>query len=378
MGTIVVAGAGIGGLTAAIALRRAGAQVEVWEKAPALGETGAGITVQINAMRALEHLNVADAVAARGVALTSGQIRDAQGRILTQIPLEEYAEQLGAPCIALHRATLQQVLLAAAGPETVTTGRAVTSYERVGEQVLVRYDSGEQLADGLIGADGLFSAVRATMLDDGPPQFSGYTSWRGTLPQADDLPHALLFESWGPGRRFGSADLGPMLYWYATANTQPGGDDRPDRVKERLLTLYGDWHDPISEILTRTDPRDILRTDIRARAATSRWVDGPVALLGDAAHPMTPNLGQGGSQAIEDAVVLGDAVAKAETLEEAFASYNARRVRRANMFVDRSRQFGELGQWEGDTARWLRDTFLWLTPDAVGRLSAHDIYGFTL
>ena len=351
---VVIAGAGIGGLTLAIALRRRGVRVTVLERSPELAPAGAGLALMPNGLEALSQLGLAPATLAAGHVLRRSAFMTPGGRMLGR------ALDIGAifdvPSVALHRGRLHQVLLQAVEPGIVRTGDAVVSYEQREGSVAAICASGERFeTDLLVGADGLHSALRARLVGDGDPVYAGYTSWRGVTPAGSVPPPPLVTESWGRGERFGIVDIGfGEIYWFAVADAPPGGRDRDAR--RELLSRFGRWHEPIRALIEATPADRILRTDICDRPPIDRWHDGRVVLLGDAAHPMTPNIGQGASQAIEDAVVLDRCLAAGAPLEAALTRYEGRRVARANGIARASRQFGAMAQWRNPLAVALRNT----------------------
>jgi 2-polyprenyl-6-methoxyphenol hydroxylase-like FAD-dependent oxidoreductase len=225
-----------------------------------------------------------------------------------------------------------------------------------------------------VGADGLHSAVRQVMRGRGPPRYAGYTSWRALVEDVE-LPRPDRFtESWGPGRRFGIAPIGHgRVYWFAVADAPPGQMDEGD-PRAGLLARFAGWHQPIEAMISAAAPDRILRTDIYDRPPIDRWIEGYVTLLGDAAHPMTPNLGQGGCQAIEDAVVLASALARFGEVQPALLHYQKRRLQRANSFVVRSWRFGQIAHLRTPTMRWLRDRALRAIPASfTARAAAKDL-----
>ena len=361
---VLIAGAGIGGLTLAAALRHAGLECLVLERAPAFAPLGAGITVQPNGLRSLAPLGMDGAVVAAGEKLAELSIRHWRGATLSRMDGASFPRLFGAPAVAIHRAKLHAVLLSANGEVGVRLGFEVARFEEAATSVAVVARDGERLTGSLlVAADGLNSAVRAQLLGDGPPRYAGYTSWRGVTPPCDLVPAGATSESWGPGARFGIVPIGGgRVYWFATANAPAGGTDAG---LETLLARFGEWHAPIAELLRATPAAAILRTDISDRPAAPRWSAGRVTLLGDAAHPMTPDLGQGGCQAIEDAVVLAGALSEArsagEDLAAALLRYERRRAPRANRVVDQARRFGAVGQWSAGPLRGLRDLMVRLT-----------------
>lgn len=363
--TVLIAGAGIGGLTLGVALRRAGFSVRVFERAASLRPVGAGITMQTNAILAFRTIGLDAEVAAAGQAMKRGSILDWRGRLLGTMLVDEMARELGAPMIAIHRARLQEVLQKALGPEPLTLGVQVVGFREEAGSVVARLSDGTEVSgDLLVGADGLRSTVRAQLLNDGNPQYAGYTSWRGVCEVPGIADTASTSETWGPGLRFGVVPIGQgRTYWFATANAPTGGVDAPDAHGE-LLPRFGHWHTPIRSLIEQTPLTAIVRTDIYDRPPVQSWAWGRVVLLGDAAHPMTPNMGQGGGQAVEDAVVLARCLASEPDLSAALTRYQALRVPRANFFVNQSRRLGEVGQWKNPVACWVRDRLFQLVPES--------------
>jgi 2-polyprenyl-6-methoxyphenol hydroxylase-like FAD-dependent oxidoreductase len=367
---IVIAGAGIGGLTLACALARGGRAVRVLEQAGALQPAGAGIALARNALRALAHIGLEALVREAGHPLLEAAICNHRGKTLLAAPVPD---TMGVT-LAFARSDLQRVLLDAF-PGTVELGRRVVGYRQaVGAgAVEVLLETGETLeAELLVGADGLRSAVRRTMRGEEPVRYAGYTSWRALV---DGWPAAVRFtESWGAGARFGIVPLrAGRVYWFAAADAPEGLRDPADAVGA-LRTRFARWHAPIDDLLAATPPERLLRTDIHDRRPVDSWVDGRVALLGDAAHPMTPNLGQGGCQAIEDAVVLADVLARHDDVSAALAGYERRRIGRANSFVARSYNFGRLAHLRAAPLRWLRDRALRAVPSRLtAKAAARDM-----
>jgi len=365
---ILIAGAGIGGLTAAIALRRAGFDAHVYERAAEIREVGAGITLQANAMLALRTIGLDAVVTAAGRVATKASLQTAAGKILSRIDLQGVEREMGAPAVAIHRATLQELLVSALGREFLHLDGQVAGYEARQDGVTVRLADGRRLEGALlIGADGIRSAVRSQLLGDGEPLYAGYVAWRG-VAEPERAPEEVS-ESWGRGRRFGIVPIeNGRVYWFATLNAPAGGRDEPGTVRRRLEDLFAGWHPPIAEMLAATPERAILRNDMLHRLPAGRWGEGRVTLLGDAAHPMTPNLGQGACQAIEDAVALagclrdasGDPVA-------ALRRYEALRIPRANGFVRASLRLGRVAQSENVVVCRLRNALVSLVPSSISR-----------
>lgn len=372
---IVIAGAGIGGLTLAVCLHRRGIPVRVLERAASLAPVGAGITLQPNAMSVIQHLSLAGDVIAAGKPVGRTAILNDRGDPLGgEQDVAALSAPFGVPAVAIHRARLHQILQHALAPDCLELGREVLDYEVANDAVTVHCPGGLTVnTNVLIGADGLRSKVRQRLAGPSEPVYSGYTSWRGVTEPGRAPPIDRVSESWGRGERFGIVAIGNgEVYWFAVANAPPGGTDTDARVE--LLHRFGNWHKPIRAVLEATLPDRILRTDITDRDPIRRWHDGPVVLLGDAAHPMTPNLGQGACQAIEDAFVLADALATSATVEAAFGLYEQRRLARANAVVVAARRLGAIAQWSNPLAVALRDMLLRLTPDSVVRKQMQSLW----
>lgn len=370
--TAVIIGGGIGGLTAAIALRRVGVEAVVFERAGEMREIGAGISVWTNAVKALAKIGLADTVRAGGQGTDGreeigGSIRTADGGEIVTLPVRALEERFG-PSVVTTRSALQKILLSALPEDAVHLDAECAGFRQDGSGVTALFADGtEESGDLLVGADGLNSTVRARLFGDGRPRYAGFTAWRG-LTYAKGVPEE-GFEAWGRGEVFGVAPLGGgRFYWFATKNAPEGEGDAPGGRKAELLERLGFWAEPVLSIVRATEERDILRHDVYDREPLERWGEGRVTLLGDAAHPMTPNLGQGACQAIEDAVVLAECVGTEKDVVNALALYGERRRDRAAMTTRRSRAFGRIEQIENPLLCALRNAVIGLLPPRV-RLS---------
>jgi 2-polyprenyl-6-methoxyphenol hydroxylase-like FAD-dependent oxidoreductase len=286
---VIIVGGGIGGLSAAIALRGRGHDVVVLERAPRLESAGAGIRLFANAMDALGGLGVAQSVAAAGAAAARSAILTSDGRELTTLPAD-----LLEGAVAVHRGDLQAALLEAAGE--VRLGVEITSVHQTPDGVVAHAADGtEERGDLLIGADGVWSQVRAAVAA-ASPRYTGYTAWRGVSAVRIEAGH--LTESWGVGGRFGLVDIASRTYWFATANTPEGETDEPGERRADLTRRFADWHPSVQTVLDGTPDTAILRNDVYFLDPPPRWSNGRIVLLGDAAHATTPGVGQGAAQAI--------------------------------------------------------------------------------
>ncbi len=375
----VIIGGGIGGLAAAVALRRAGRDVVVCERAGALDPAGAGLSLWPNAVKALDRLGLGAAVRALGAPEQGGGIRNSRGGLLAPLSTDGLARRHGAPTVVVHRADLQQVLRDALPDGAVRLGASCEALAQDAAGVDARFADGSCLRAALVvGADGLRSVVRAALFAAAPPRYRGYTAWRAVTT----FPHDRLRpgESWGCGLEFGQAALaGGHVYWFAAANMPEGAPDGPGGRKRDVLERFGAWHDPIPAIIATTDEGAILRNDIYDRPPLKRWSMGRITLLGDAAHPMAPNLGQGACQALEDAVVLDRCLREDGDIAGALRRYERERAPRANMIARQSRLIERVAQWDNPLACYLRDATLralpgWLLQQSLDRVVGYDVH----
>jgi 2-polyprenyl-6-methoxyphenol hydroxylase-like FAD-dependent oxidoreductase len=335
-----IVGGGIGGLGAATALRRVGIETVVFERAERLEAVGAGLTLSPNAVRALERLGVADAVRATSARGRELLVRTSAGRTLLKVELRGRLETLG-----IHRADLQRILADAA--DDVRLGAEVTDVDALLSE-----------ADVVVGADGINSVVRAALHGPEPPLYAGYDGWRAVTEFDDERVRGRFSESWGTGARVGLIPLGDgRLYWFVSESGRR--DRRP------FAQRFADWGEPIPEVIASPPESAPSMTAIQWRKPLRSWGRGRVTLLGDAAHAMTPDMGQGAGQALEDAVVLGASLRAAGEVEEGLRSYERARIARTTPIVKRSRQLGRLASASRPWTCALRDTLVAATPASV-------------
>ena len=354
----LIVGGGIGGLCAAIALRRVGVDAHVFEQADALREVGAGLTVWTNAVKVLDRLGVLGSVRATASVTERFQVRNRRGDVLDESRPGDLGRKYGGPNLVVHRADLLRALASEVGPGAVAVGARLTGFDQDADGVTAHFaDGAERRGACLIGADGLHSVVRDRLFGDGPPRYAGYTCWRGLAAfDGEGLPPGLGFEAWGRGARFAVQHCGAgRVFWYATRNAPEGSPDGPGGRKQDVVETFRGWHEPTPSVIAATDDGAILKNDITDREPIEHWGRGRVTMLGDAAHPTTPNFGQGACQAMEDAVVLADCLARATDVAAALRSYEARRRDRTAFVTRASRRFGAVSQWENPLLCGLRD-----------------------
>lgn len=363
---ILAIGGGIGGLSAGIALRQAGFDVELFERAPAIREVGAGISIWPNAIRVLDAIGAGERVRALGVAQGDGRLMTWSGRTLIDLSMSDIERACGAPVLMLHRASLVEALRASFDGR-VHLGHELVGVDQDDERVTARFANGVvSSGDVLIGADGLRSAVRAHVFPDARIVYAGYTGLRAIVAPVDGV--AQTSETWGRGARFGLIPLADgRLYWFGCWNAPADEVLSSHERHERALRTFAGWHAPIESVIRATDPSAILHDDVRELVELPTWTLGRIALLGDAAHAMTPNLGQGGCAAIEDAYVLARCLERRRHVRDALDLYvRLRRARVAGIVRD-SRAFGFFGQLENGLARSVRDAIAVATKGRYGR-----------
>ena len=367
--TAVVVGAGIGGLAAAVGLQRIGWEVTVVDRSPVLADAGAGISLAANGIRALDVLGLGAAVRAAGRGQYTGGTRTPSGTWLARMDGAVLERALGSPIVGIPRAELHRLLRAATRPGTLRTGlTAETATTLAGGRARVDLDPGSEPleADLVVAADGIGSRIRTALFPGHPgPVHSGSTVLRAITCRPVDL--RTDFElTWGRGAEFGHiAFADGRAEWHAVLNAPAGV--RHDDPLAVLRRRFADWHAPIPELLAATRAEDVLHHDVGELATPlPSFVSGRVALLGDAAHAMTPNLGQGACQALEDAVVLAAELDRTADVDTALARYDAERRPRTTAVAAAARRAGRMGQQlSHPLAVPLRNTLLRLAPSGA-------------
>jgi salicylate hydroxylase len=354
----LIVGAGLGGLTAALALLKAGFSVEVHEQSPQLGEIGAGIMVTPNSARVLIALGLGPALQAKGVQPTASVYRRFDTNdVMMQAPLR-VQEEFGAPNVHIHRADLHAALVNAVralAPACLHLDHKLVDFSDDGERVRARFANGHiATGDILLGSDGIRSAVRAALFGDGAPQFTGQVAWRGLVP-AEGLPDSVtapVSNSWiGENRHIIQYRLrgGRLINYVAivaeTAWTEEGWNVRSDVAD--VVAAFTGWNDDVIALLRATDPAQCFKWGLFDRDPLAIWSRGRVTLLGDAAHPMLPFMAQGSAMAIEDGMVFANAQTASADALSGITRYEALRQPRASWVVLQSRAATRLYQSTG-------------------------------
>jgi FAD-dependent urate hydroxylase len=338
---VPITGGGIGGLSAALALSQRGIPVSVFEKDTAASPYGGAIQIWINAVVGYQQLGILDRLKAVGTEVERQIFRSARDRTLIMVPLGEYANRYGLPKpLMVTRPDLLRTLEESLPAGTVHRSTEVVSFDQDREGVTLRVgDGSEERGSVLVGADGIDSMTRLSLFPNSQPTFQGYQYLR-CLARHDNFPAGDFIFTWGRGDRFGAHDApGGTVYWFGVIRAEQGsGNGRKDQLRQRFRGFP--W--PVTDLIDEADDSAILRTDIRDIDPLASWTTGRVTLLGDAAHAMTPNLGRGAGEGIEDAVVLAGTLADRGLTSEALAAYDARRRPANAPLQHRSRELGEL------------------------------------
>ena len=273
--------------------------------------------------------------------MTGGAIRWRDGTWLRRPSAERIVDALGEPLVVVRRSMLTDILRDALPGGAVETGITATGLDITDSSVRIRLSGSQSReADAVVGADGVNSMVARTLNGPLRSRYVGYTAWRGVAAYA--LDPALAGETMGAGTEVGHVPLGPdHTYWFATERA-PEGSSAPGGDHAYLTGKLDSWADPIPALLAATDPADLLRNDLYDRAQPDRWSQGRAVLVGDAAHPMRPHLGQGGCQGIEDAAILARFIDMSPDLQAAFDRFGAFRKRRVRPLVRESATIGRI------------------------------------
>ncbi|NQY29071.1 MAG: FAD-dependent monooxygenase [Flavobacteriaceae bacterium] len=347
-----IIGAGIGGLTTALAFEKKGIEYEIFEKAPKLTDVGAGIWLAPNALQVFEYLYVLNDIKSAGNSINQITIGKADLSPLSDTHQDSIQKKFGYSTIAIHRAELQKVLARKIPHEKLHFDKGFKSFEEIiNSKIKITFEDNATIeTDYLIGADGINSKVRNQLFPNSTIRYSGQTCWRGV---ADiDLPTTYehkAFELWGNQIRFGISKIAQnKVYWFAVALAEQNQKDDATTIQDKLVDMYTEFHPLVTEIITATPINKILRNDINDLKPLKKWHKNNCCLIGDAGHATTPNMGQGGGQAIEDAYYLSNLIEKNPN-ENIFELFQQKRQAKVNTIVKQSWTTGQLAHWKYGT-----------------------------
>lgn len=357
---ITIIGAGIGGLTSALALKQNGFNVAVYESAAEIKPVGAGIVMAGNAMQIYEKLGIRERIEKAGNKISFLKMTDEKFNLLSAVPLVKLEKKYGVSNIAIHRADLQGILAEEVGDENIHLAKRLIRIQNGETATLTFEDSSVLKADIVIGADGIHSAVRNQLFKPVIIRDTGQLCWRGVLNTeiAEKYPQE-AYEAWGRGKRFGIVKISRnKLYWFAVVNAGM-------EMNTTLYELFSEFHPDVLKIISDTDEEQIYENQLRDIKPFSGWHEGNVCLMGDAAHATTPNLGQGACQAVEDAYILAKLFRSDKPVEWIFAEYEKLRKQKAHFIVNKSRMIGKLPHIENVFGVWLRNLSMRMIPETL-------------
>ena len=361
-----IIGGGIAGLTMAIALEKQGIAYHLYEKAEALAPVGAGIWLAPNALQVLEWLNILEDIQTAGNSINRITLSKPDLQPINDVHMESIQEIFGYTTVAIHRADLQTQLLKAIPKNKISLGKAFHNFQKNADGTLTLHFKDKTTAQTkyIIGVDGIHSALRRQLFPQGKLRYSGQSCWRGIANL--DLDHNFRhrgMECWSGIHRIGWSQVGAgKVYWFAVSQQASNLRSKPDSIKTMLLDRYQNFHPMINHMLEATPDQQIIQNDIYDLNPIPKWHNNQACLIGDAAHATTPNMGQGGAQAIEDIYTLVPLLQKHRP-EKAFQLFQQNRQKKVNKVVRQSWQTGQIAHWQ--YGKGLRNLFMQAIPKRI-------------
>ncbi|WP_166385251.1 FAD-dependent monooxygenase [Polaribacter sp. 11A2H] len=361
-----IIGAGIGGLTTALAFEQKGIDYQIFEKAAVLNEVGAGIWLAPNALQVLESLGVLEDVITNGNFIDRITIGKQDLSPISDSHQDFIKDIFGYTTVAIHRAALQKLLFDKIPKEKIFLNKGFESFKEIAaNKIEITFnDTSKTTNDFLIAADGINSKVRKQLFPESKKRYSGQTCWRGITNRVleDHLLHR-GFELWGNKIRFGISKVSKdKTYWFAVVLAKENEQVEVRLVKEKLLKMFSEFDPLIIDLIAATDIDRIIKSDIHDLKPLKKWHKNNICLIGDAGHATTPNMGQGGAQAIEDAYYLSDLIAKNKD-KNVFELFQQKRQKKVDLVVNQSWMTGKMAHWK--YGRGFRDFILKSVPKSI-------------
>ena len=338
----IIIGAGMAGLTAGIAMRQAGYEVEIYEKTRKLRPAGAGISLWSNGIKVLNKLGLGKEVAAIGGEMNRMEYLSHKGESLNNINLLPFIEQVGQRPYPVSRTDLQQMMLDAFGEADVHMGMRCVEVKQDADSATAIFEDGTTATgDVVIGADGIHSVVRTYLNGEKiEPRYAGYVNWNGLVDASPDLAPSDVWVIYvGEGKRASMMPVGDNRFYYFMGCPKPQGTQKPEDLRAELKETFAGWVQPVQNLIEKLDPEQTNRLEITDIDPLPQLVKGRIALVGDSAHATTPTLGQGGCQAMEDAEVLCRYLVTTNiSVEDALKRYEAERKERVANLVLKARK----------------------------------------
>jgi len=364
---ITIIGGGIGGLTTALAFEKHGIDYHIFEKAPSLKTAGAGIWLAPNALQVLDWLGILDKIAEKGNTIDRISVTNQDLSPLSDTHQGFVVDTFGFSTIAIHRAELQEILLNSIPKHKITLGKAFHKFEKATPQKIkvIFEDNSSTVTDTLIGADGIHSKIRKQLFPKSKIRYSGQTCWRGVADIKIDsgFEHRGI-EMWGNQIRFGISRISDQkVYWFAVVTSKPNQKDNTTHLKNKLLEIFSEFHPIVHQLISNTMNDKIIRGDINDITPLQQWHTDTICLIGDACHSATPDMGQGGAQAIEDSYYLSHFINNEENTEIAFSKFQKKRYSKVNAIVKLSRRTEKIAHWKYGQS--FRNFILKSTPNKI-------------
>lgn len=373
----IIIGGGTAGLTTAIALQKEGYQVKVLERMKQIKELGAGLGLGANAWRGLSQLGLTNELVNHCHLLESTKFLDHKGRLLSELNIAHLNEKYGAAYFTIHRADLQSVLVKQLEEGTLELNQHVTNFTQNESGVTVYLKDGRTIeGNALIAADGIHSNIRKNIQPEIQPRYAGYTCWRGVIHVPKDTYSTGDFtETWGTKGRFGIVPLTKnRIYWFACVNAPYRSKAMLAMKTNDLSQHFQDYHSPIPELIKMTKDEELIWNDIIDLKPLNRFAYNRVLLIGDAAHATTPNMGQGAAQAIEDAIILKNAINKNKRVEDSFREFEKLRMAKTKKIINLSWRIGQAAQIQNPLLIGIRNTCMQIIPTKIQENQLESIF----
>ncbi|MDA9774594.1 FAD-dependent monooxygenase [Saprospiraceae bacterium] len=377
---ITIIGAGIGGLTLGIALQAKGFQVDIFEKSKAFQKIGAGIILGNNAMQVYNQLGLTATLKAKGSKVSSMNVTNASNKLISGMSLEHFENKFDSINLAIHRADLQNSLFEALAPGTVQFSKAVKNVHENDDSVRIEFEDGSSIDSSLvIAADGVHSVVRNGLFPKVETRDSKQLCWRAVVEHKLSSDFDEIFtEMWGKGRRVGFGQINEKeVYWFALINSDK---DHPSYHDGTWRKKFSEFIPEVQEILGKADPDRMHLSQMSDFKPIKKWYTNRVCLLGDAAHAMTPNMGQGAGQSIEDAYRLAQIMTGKEfednqhSFDQLFKEYQEYRMPKVKRIVNTSWTIGSIAQLNNPLLRGFRNNMMRLLPDSLNQKQLESVF----
>ena len=370
-----IIGAGIGGLTTGLAFEKRGIDYQVFERFTDFNEVGAGIWLSPNALQVFEYLDLLDIIKQKGNSIDRITIGRPDLSPISDNLQNFIKAKFGYSAIAIHRAELQKLLLDKLPKSRVLLGKDYKCLDTSDKnQLEIEFEDGLRTKTNfVIAADGINSKVRRQLFPESQLRYSGQTCWRGiAFTELDSQFDHRVYELWGNRIRFGFSRISAgKYYWFAVALDSANRKDDKPMIQKRLLNLFREFHVVVLQLIKSTPNEKIMRNDINDLKPLKNWYKGNVCLIGDAGHATTPNMGQGGAQAIEDAYYMSHFIHNSRE-ESPFKAFQQKRQSKVNSIVSQSWTTGKVAHWK--YGRGLRNFILKSIPKRLLNQKMVDMY----